>query len=284
MLMRNQIKAPGSRHPRVRAAWCALVLTACALDEGRHDDSQSTTGQDALALQAPSSEQTVPDPNGAFIAEVKANGTGCPAGTWRSAIAADGRAFVTYFDAYYVSIDQSTQYGLKDCTLAIALHSPSGLSYTISDFYYEGYAWLPEGVSGRQMASYSFQGAPTRATEVQTDLVGTYDDPYLLQHTVETKNLVWSPCGLERTLHVKTVLRVTNSTPRQSGYMSLADVNGEVKSKMVFELRYRKCNTGASDAAASVPSRSSGSDRAGRGASDTLRSNEIGGRTGQSPR
>lgn len=263
--MREISAASGSRHPIVCAAFCALGLGACAAGEASLDDGPPMAGQDPLALQAPASQQTIPDPNGAYFAEVRANGTGCPAGTWHTAIAPDGLVFTTYFNAYYVNVDEQTQYELRDCTLAIKLHSPSGLSYTISDFYYEGYAWLDEGVQGRQVASYSFQGMPTRATEMQTDLSGPYDDPFSIHHAVETKNLAWSPCGVERTLNVKTVLRMTNSTPRRSGYMNVSEVNGDTKTKMVFKLHHKQCSTSASDGANNTVGGSSGDNRPVRG-------------------
>src|SRR5262245_48216078 len=42
----------------------------------------------------------VPNPSGAYFANVTANGSGCPAGTWTADISPDGKAFTVAFSAY----------------------------------------------------------------------------------------------------------------------------------------------------------------------------------------
>ena len=42
----------------------------------------------------------VPNPSGAYVARVSANGTGCPAGTWDGAISPDGKTFTVTFSSY----------------------------------------------------------------------------------------------------------------------------------------------------------------------------------------
>lgn len=258
MFTQSNPKTTLSRRLLMCTAMAALGVAGCAAD-GLGAEGDGEAEEDRLALQAPGTQQTIPDPKGVYFAEIKANGTGCPAGTWRTDISPDGLAFTTYFDAYLAQLDETMQYAIKDCTLGIKLVSPSGISYTITDFFYEGYAALDPGVQGRQTASYSFQGVPTLQTEKRTDLVGPYDSSYLFQDTVETTDLVWSPCGLERTLNVKTLLRLTNSKPRRSGIMNLAFAQGNTKTKLVFKINHRKCSTGTTAGSAGSTGANSGS-------------------------
>jgi len=183
--------------------------------------------------------QTLPDPSGAYFAEVTANGTGCPPGTWKTELAADGKTFTTTFSAYETEVTPWRTVSVKDCQLAIKLHSPQGLSYSVESFYYAGFAYLEEGINGRQTARYYFQGDPSNGSEATTTLVGPYDDAYLFEDTAHVTDTVWSPCGTERDLNITTRLRLLNSNPRRTGYMNLSAVDGAAK--LVVRLSWRTC-------------------------------------------
>ena len=197
-------------------------------------------GDAPQALQAPGGETILPNPEGVYFASVNANGTGCPAGTWETSLSPDGETFTTTFSAYEAMVDEKTMISVKDCLLAIKLHSPQGLSYSVSQFHYSGYAFLDQGVSGRQIAKYYFQGAPVQSEEARTELVGPYDDTYTFQDTVRTTDLVWSPCGVERDLNVRATLRLMNSG-RKDGYINLGSVDANTDTKIRFKLNWRRC-------------------------------------------
>jgi hypothetical protein len=233
-----------SKNHRVRS--CLLTVGMCAVTAmGCADDTQ----EDALpassprALQAPAGQTVLLNPAGVYFAEVIANGTGCPAGTWTTSLAPDGQTFTTTFSAYEAEVHPSSAISIKDCMLSIKLHSPQGLSYSVSSFYYSGYAYLERGVSGRQFASYYFQGNPAESAQLRTDLVGPYDDTFLFSDEVQIVDMVWSPCGLVRDLNVMTRLRVRNGSPRASGYMNVAAVDASIK--LVFKLAWRTCDADA---------------------------------------
>lgn len=222
------------------------VATVASLGAGCATDANSdqTTGDtDTLGLQAPSSQPTtLRDPAGVYFAEVVANGTGCPAGSWNTELSSDGQTFTTTFSKYEASVDETTSVSIKDCQLAIKLHSPQGLSYSVESFYYSGYSYLEQGVTGRQIANYYFQGNPVNADEARTDLVGNYDDTYLFTDKVELADTVWSPCGLDRDLNITTRIRLQNSSPKRNGYMNLTAVDGSAK--LELKLAWRTCNAG----------------------------------------
>src|SRR6185436_3537723 len=145
----------------------------------------------------------VPNPNGAYFASVTANGSGCPAGTWDAAISSDGQTFTLRFSQYETTIDPGQAIAIKDCQLQIKLHSPQGLSYSVSSFYYSGYAFLDqEGMTAAQTAKYYFQGNPVAASENRSDLVGPLDKEYVFNDSIGTGDMVWSQCGVDRDLNV----------------------------------------------------------------------------------
>jgi hypothetical protein len=208
--------------------------------ENATEDDLSVEDEEAVLLGVAQQPLVVPDPNGTYFAEVTANGTGCPAGTWETAISEDGKTFTTTFSSYEAMIEPNRTIAIKDCQLGIKLHSPQGLSFAVDSFYYQGYAYLDTGVTGRQTANYYFMGNPLNHAELRTDLRGPYDDDYLFQDDVGILDLVWSPCGVERNLNVTTRLRVQNNSRRTgTGYMNLLSVDGEAR--LVFSLAWRHC-------------------------------------------
>jgi Domain of unknown function (DUF4360) len=234
-----------SNSPKSRLLLCAAAVSAlsafgCATDDVGVDSETS----DDLALIAPIDQQaSAPNPNVPYIVDVKANGTGCPAGSWATSVSPDGETFTTTFSAYEIMLQPRQTLGVKDCILSMQMKSPSGISYAVSDFFYSGYALLPEGLTGFQTAKYWFQGNPAPANEKRTDLKGPIDDSYTFQDTVTTADVVWSPCGADRLLQVQTRLQVRRTSGNEEGYLNLAAVDGTVKGKVILKLTHRKCDT-----------------------------------------
>src|SRR5689334_16950522 len=80
----------------------------------------------AHASEALGDGVNVPNPSGAYFANITANGTGCPAGTWQAAISPDGAAFTVTFSGYEATMKPGDAFVVKDCTLAINLKTPEG--------------------------------------------------------------------------------------------------------------------------------------------------------------
>jgi hypothetical protein len=185
----------------------------------------------------------VPNPSGAYFANVTANGTGCPAGTWDAGISDDGKAFTVTFSGYETTVTPGQAFAIKDCTLSIDLRTPEGFSFSVSSFHYQGYATLDQpGMSAKQTAKYYFQGNPVPAKELRSDMAGPYDDSYVFSDDVGVADLVWSPCGASRTLEAQTRLVLQNNTAKTgSGYLNTSSVDGEVKTVLRFNLSWKKC-------------------------------------------
>ncbi|MET0340231.1 MAG: DUF4360 domain-containing protein, partial [Polyangiales bacterium] len=178
--------------------------------------------------------------SGPYFAEVTANGTGCPAGTWDTTISPDGQTFTVTFNSYSARVDENSAISIKDCQLGIKLQSPQQVSYSVQGFRFSGYSYLEQGVSASQSATFYVQGNPGNSIEARTDLEGPRNGPYSLSTDVELGKKLWSPCSAERTLNVQTRLRLRNGDPRRSGFLNLAAVNGSAK--LVMRLSWRKCD------------------------------------------
>lgn len=178
--------------------------------------------------------------SGPYFAEVKANGTGCPAGTWNANISPDGQTFTVTFNSYSAYVSKESAISIKDCQLAIKLQSPQQVSYSVQSFRFSGYSYLEEGVTASQSATFYVQGNPGNSIESRIDLNGPRNAPYTLQSDVELGKKLWSPCSAERSLNVQTRLRVRNGDPRGSGYLNLAAVSGSAK--LVMRISWRKCD------------------------------------------
>jgi hypothetical protein len=225
------------------ASLAALSAVGCAQDAGLDEASaQDGDAVEPAALQASGGSKQVRDPGGSYFADITANGTGCPAGTWDTQLSADGQTFTTTFSAFEAEVDPRRAVSIKNCQLAIKLHSPQGLSYSVQEFYYGGYAFLEDGVNARVISNYYFQGNPADNQQPETTFVGPKDDTYLIQDTrnqIEAKP-VWSPCGVDRNLNVNTTLRLLNSNPRKNGYVNVSAVDGSTK--LVLKLSWRRCS------------------------------------------
>jgi hypothetical protein len=217
-------------------ATLSLAAVGCAADPG---SSEETGGSSDEALSGGTS---VPNPSGAYFASINANGTGCPAGTWDATISPDGQEFAVEFSQYEAELNPGQTMVVKDCTLGIDFHSPTGMQFAVSSFRYQGYAMLDEaGMTARQTAKYYFMGMPVPSRLNYTDFAGPRDDSYLFEDNILTSDLTWSPCGTTRRLNAQTRLIVQNNAQKSgSAYVNVSVVD-DIKLVFRWDLSWRSC-------------------------------------------
>ena len=146
-----------------------------------------------------------------YVTGVTANGTGCPAGSWK----VDGEGNIT-FDEYEVSLAagaNGTQQTLH-CQLAIQLAHQANASYAVESFGFSPYVFLEPGTSFTASARYYWQGNPVAANDTLRSLQGPYDNDAVLSDDVSLQDRVWSPCGVSRDLNVSTMIHVAQTQAR----------------------------------------------------------------------
>ena len=142
-----------------------------------------------------------------------AHGSGCRPGTTFVAVLPGSEAFSVIYSDFVAKIGVGAALTdfRKSCQLSVRVHVPEGYTFAISRADFSGYASLAAGATGKQRASYYFQGAP--GTDIRThSFTGPFDDEW--QHTDETDlaALVFHPCGELRNLNINTELRVSAGT------------------------------------------------------------------------
>jgi len=142
----------------------------------------------------------------------------------------------------------------KACTITAGFHIPKGLQISIAKVEYEGTAFLPKGVYGRQKSSYEFPLVSNEVT-ARTFLSGPYFDVEWDEHgnkVLFPKEytrldkliiLAWSRCGIDDALEIETEVALAGSTyPKAT--IGLDNVDGEVKSltTQTYYLETRTCH------------------------------------------
>lgn len=179
--------------------------------------------------------------NGDVIAEVVANGSGCPDGTWHAEIAADGSTFTLTFDEYRATVAPQAALDVQSCQLAIRLNATQSKSYAVASFSYEGRVVLSAGVRGKFTSSYYFQGSPDEGRRAQDEeFVGPRQEQFQLLDAIDLEDLDWSACGPQRDLNVQTnIVLKNNPDATGSGAMYLSSVDGP--GRVVVRIAARDC-------------------------------------------
>lgn len=227
----DNARAHARRSSRVATLTLATLL-GCTLGDGASDEpAQLASSQQQLA------ESTAPGT--LRFVEVTAAGTGCPPDSWDTSISDDGQDFTTRFSAYETAVDPKLKKDQKDCALTLRLTSTTPVSFAVAAVYYSGYAYLEEGVVGVHRVRYDLNGNGAEAGKSKNELTGPYDDAFTLVDEITEGKRKWSPCSLSHTLVASTELRLKNGSPKRTGYLNLAAVDGSLE--LVLSLRSRAC-------------------------------------------
>jgi hypothetical protein len=176
--------------------------------------------------------------NGSRLLSITAQGTGCPrdAESYSVDIAPDGRAFTVTFSQYEAKIGAGEAVRTLDCQLNVKVNTPKGRTFAVGSVSYAGSVFLEKpGMRASQQSWSYFQGAPVAPTQRATTWPGPVDEDHLQTDAVETADLVWKPCGTERSLQVPTKIKIYNSPAR--------DGRGHIiSSRHTFRLLFDQCH------------------------------------------
>ena len=179
-----------------------------------------------------------PDPSQVYVNNFTYAGSGCPSGTVASDISEDAQAFTLLFDRYIAEAGPgiARSENRKNCNVLLNLHVPAGWSFTIMSVDYRGFAQLDSGTIGEEVSEYYFQGQ--RGPAFSTSLRGPYNDDYVVSDDIPIQDMVWSQCGVNRALNIKTQVRVNASYNRRA-LMTLDSIDGEFR--QIYHMQWRRC-------------------------------------------
>ncbi|KAF2199496.1 hypothetical protein GQ43DRAFT_464785 [Delitschia confertaspora ATCC 74209] len=196
----------------------------------------------ALAMAAPT-PQAVPSGHEVEIEAVTYGGTGCPDKTVQGLLSDDRTTITLSFDQYTVQSGPNipATERRKFCQLQLKLKYPSGFQYSIFGADWRGYASLEKGVQGVAQSTYYFSGEQTQTT-LPTNFTGPIDGNYLKHDEVPLGTTVWSPCGKQGMLNIKSEVRIV---PLASTGLNLLTVDTvDAKFEQKYFMQWQKCDGG----------------------------------------
>ncbi len=190
------------------------------------------------AAHASSSQASHPD-GGVYLRSLSFAGSGCPAGSLDGRSEGDGSSLALVFRALVAEAGPgiSLADGRRNCTINVDLAHPDDWSYALASAEYKGYAALGSGTTATLETAAYFQGGQATG-RLTTSLQGPYYDRYTVKERFHTADLVWSPCGADRSLNINTSVRVV-ADDEASGAIKL---NGRDVPFGTFKLVWRRCN------------------------------------------
>ncbi|RKN43894.1 DUF4360 domain-containing protein [Streptomyces hoynatensis] len=177
------------------------------------------------------------------IQVVTVNGSGCPEGTTAVDVSEDNTAFTVTYSDYLaqVGVGATPTDFRKNCQLNLAVQVPQGFTYAIASVDYRGYAYLADGASAIQKASYYFQGSPDTA-QYSHQFTGAFDDNWLATDVTDIESLVYAPCGEVRNFNINTELRVnpgTSDTSETTSLITMDSADGDLST--TYQLSWMEC-------------------------------------------
>jgi hypothetical protein len=128
----------------------------------------------------------------------------------------------------------------KNCTITVTLNLPQGFQFSIANASYIGFADIPIQGLGVQEATYLFPLNPQggRAT-MRSVISGPYTRLYERTDTLGIASYVWSPCGLNAPLTIRTQAYLNgNLNPKAELTVDETDF----KVKQIYGLTWRRCS------------------------------------------
>ena len=198
--------------------------------------------QDGPAVEVIEERQAGPSGHEVEILGVPVpNGSGCPLGSVSGALSTDK----TTLTLLYSTFTAQTGPGIppadsrKFCQIPIKVKYPQGWQFSVFKADYRGYASLPKkGVKGTCKATYYFGGDSKQVSTSHT-LPNPYNDNYLFTDKIGVTSLIWSPCGYETILNIKTEIALTPLSPPV--HALLTTDSHDFKFHQIHHLQWRKC-------------------------------------------
>jgi len=196
-----------------------------------------------LVSAAPALEAVaVEPPREVRINGVSYGGNGCPQGTVSSSLNSERTIITLIFDAYSATIGpkaKSRNDARRYCQLNVRVQYPGGYQYSVFKVDTRGYADLDGGVSGEILTTYYFSGE-SKDAKTRLNINGPLHATYRKSDSLKAESQVWSPCGKEGLINIKTEINLTSRDDRAGGLLTVDSIDAKFEQK--FSLAWRSCN------------------------------------------
>ena len=197
----------------------------------------------ALAIVGPAAGADGPDPGDIHIQRLTYAGSGCPPGSADVVLADDGSGFRLRFgDEFVARIGPGMPLSdaRKNCQVSLQLHVPQGFTFAIASVESRGRARIASGATGIQRTSHYFQGEAEDISSAK-EFPGPFSGDWRARHTIPLVELVWKPCGVDRSLNINAQVRVApdDGPANARSFMSMQSERGRLD--QIFQFSWRPC-------------------------------------------
>lgn len=182
-----------------------------------------------------------PNPHDIYIRSINWGGKGCPVGSATGTLSADRKAFTTIFDEFYAEQGPGTspRDRRSSCQITLDIHYPHGWQFSLFDVDYRGYVDLDRGTLAKLRSEYYFTGG--QGPVFQKVFSGLRGGDFLESVRLGISSVVWSPCGINRPLNIKTSVS-TGGNRSKSAFIGVDTIDGELKKLFhYYQIRWRRC-------------------------------------------
>jgi hypothetical protein len=181
-------------------------------------------------------------------------GSGCPKDADSVDYHWEGSTLVIQFAELAVAKGpgQSPLANRKNCSLTMDLKVPKGLTYALVGYRAVGHDTLSSGDSRNLSVSNFFQGSAAQSS-FSSDATGPKDADFSVSGTLAEKDLLWSPCNVQRAHTITTAVRVNGNDRQAPAAVSIDSLRLRVRLGLCQAKQQDRANgDGASDVGSSV--------------------------------
>ncbi|KAK6535175.1 hypothetical protein TWF694_001648 [Orbilia ellipsospora] len=175
-----------------------------------------------------------PSPKDAAISNIAYGGTGCPQGSAVVELSSDSSSFSIGFNDFTATLSSILD-SRKFCQVNLALSAPSGWQYTVIAANFTGFALLGSNAQACHTSSVYFSGSTD-----ESSFTATLNGPAAYIYNIAAANIVdnnvWSACGSNAGLNIKSVVTLSGS-----GTGEIIEIGESVKVAGIYALGWRKC-------------------------------------------
>ncbi|GAA2515766.1 DUF4360 domain-containing protein [Pilimelia columellifera] len=238
-----------TRTTTIMAITAATALTATALTVSANaavNDVAAGAGSAATADGAATSTTTnataaVVPPGAVTIALKAAGGTGCPRGTTKARVNAAKTTIYLRYSKYTAQVGPKAPSAdiRRFCQLVVAVKAPQGFSYAVTTVTHYGHGKLASDTKGYLQSALYFAG--TGGGQSTESRVTLRSSKFTAKRSIADAKLVWSRCGEQQDLNIKSGLRIAKgaSAKRTRSYLTID--TSKVTESTSFNIRWKKC-------------------------------------------
>lgn len=194
----------------------------------------------SLVAAAPLEDRDLPPLDQVQLVDVNYGGNGCPQGSVGKAISTDKQLITLFFDKYIAESGPgvSPAKNRAACQLNLKMHFPQGWQFGVFKADYRGYVGIPDKTRGYSKATYYFSGDRSQVDREVWFQGPVYDD-YIKEDTIGIASTVWSPCGAEGMLNIKSSIGILPIGTPKPGLLTVD--SADLKYKQYYHLQWRRC-------------------------------------------